>query len=74
MNTRLLLLSVTVSLTLLMTIPSVGLANGFEKSTCKSSSEQKLKYDPKMVEKVPAKSKRVAPGLSYTVMSWRPYL
>ena len=74
MNVRLILLGLAISITLLMTIPSVGLANGFEKSTIKSSSEQKLKYDSQMVEKAPAKSKRVAPGLSYTVMSWRPYL
>jgi len=74
MHARLILLGLTVSLALLMTIPSVGLANGTEKGIYKSSSEQGLQYDHQMVEKAPAKSKKATQVWPYTVLSWRSYL
>jgi hypothetical protein len=74
MYTRIIVLSLTISLTLIMAMPSVVLATEPQKTTNKSSIEQGLQYDHKMVEKAPTKSKKDTPVLPYTLVSWRPLL
>lgn len=69
MNARVIVLSLTVSLTLLMMVPSIGLANGALNLSYKPPSAKSLKYDRQMVEEAPPKNKVGADDFPYTVMS-----
>jgi hypothetical protein len=74
MYTRIIILGLTISLTLIMATPSVGLATESQKGINKSPIGQGLQYDHKMVEKAPAKRKKESPVLPYIILSWRPLL
>ena len=74
MNARVIVLSLTVSLTLLVMLPSVGLANEALNLPYQKPSTKSLKYDQQMVEAVPFKNKVSTDVSPYTVLSWRPLL
>ena len=72
MRVRIIILSLTVSLTMLMAIPSNGL--GEETRAKMKTAEQGYKHDQRLVEEAPKKSEHRVPALPYVVMSWRPLL
>lgn len=74
MKTRIIVLGVTVSITIMMMVPGVGMAAEAGNLSYQPSSVKSLKYDRQMVEKAPAKNKVRAGASPYTVLSWRSVL
>ena len=74
MNTRIIVLSLTVCLSLLMVMPTAGLANGELNFSYQPPSVKCLQYDRQMVKKAPPKNKVGEDVFPYTVLSWRPRL
>ena len=74
MNARIIVLGLTVSITLMMILQSVGLANETLNLSYQPSSAKSLKYDRQMVKEAPAVNKVSAAVSPYTVVSWRSIL
>ena len=71
MNARIIVLGLTVYLTLLMMVPTAGLANGALNFSYQPPSAKSLQYDRQMVKEAPPKNKVGADVFPYTVLSWR---
>ena len=74
MNARVIILCLTVSLTLLMMVPTAGLANGEPNISYQPPSAKSFQYDRQMVKDALTKHKAGAEVFPYTVLSWRPRL
>ena len=74
MNARLILLGLTVSLTLLLTLPTTGLGSEHLKAINKPTADQGFQYDRQMVEGAPEKKGPQKPVLPCIVLAWESLL
>ena len=74
LRSRIVVLGITIYLVFVMMITAVVQAGEAPRTSYQPSSEKSLKYDRKMVEEAPAKSKVNASAFPYTVLSWRSIL